>query len=102
MPLPVHTVEIIDGGAPLSNPDRLKLVMLFGVANAAGGGAGAAVTTPISGIQLPPNYFVDIELSQDATYFITGKTQTGFNVVMNPRLAANTLAAGTFNIKIFA
>jgi hypothetical protein len=45
-------------------------------------------------------YAVDIELSQDATHYITGKSSAGFTVNIQPRLAANTLAAGTFNAKL--
>jgi hypothetical protein len=33
---------------------------------------------------------------------VTSKTLTGFSVVLNPRLAANTLAAGTFDVLIVA
>lgn len=97
---PVHTVEVLNGSSSLSNPDRVKLLMQFAVANAAGGSAGAAVTTAITGLELPANYMVDVEPGQDATWYIASKTQSGFSVVMNPRLAANTLAAGSFNVRV--
>lgn len=98
MGLPVHTVELLNGSAPLSNPDRVKLAHLFAVANASGA-ASAAVTTAVSGLDLPANYFVDIECNQNVFVTITNKTQSGFNVVMTP-LTGVAVAAGTFNVKI--
>lgn len=97
---PVHTVDVI-GGSNVSMKDRIIVGKLEGIANAAGGGAGLSVTTAVS-MTLPTNYTVLAEMSQDATYYITSKTTTGFNVVMNPRLAANTLASGSFNVVILS
>ena len=59
---------------------------------------GASVTTAITGLTLPANsnYGVIVTPNQDAVAYVTSKTTTGFSVVLNPRLAANTLAAGTF------
>lgn len=94
----LHTIEMIDGGSPTAQPDRLKVLLEFAVATGAGAGAGDAVTTAISGVTLPANYIVLAEMDQDATWYTSNKTQTGFDIVMNPRLAANTLAAGTINI----
>ena len=47
------------------------------------------------------NYSVFVGgLSQDATAYVTGKAVGGFNVVLEPRLAANTLAVGTFDVVV--
>ena len=97
MPIPIHAIEFADGGAP-SLSDKAVAAVLVGVANAAGGGAGAAVTTAVSfGSQLPPNYTVHVTPSQPAMVSVTGKTSTGFNVVLTP-LATVTLSAGTFDV----
>jgi len=99
MPIPVHTVEVPDG-LFLQTSDRLVLGTLNGVANLAGGGAGQSVATAITGMNLPPKYQVIVEPGQDATWWITAKTAAGFTVNLVPRLAANTLAAGTFNVTV--
>lgn len=101
---PVHSVEMIDGSKQ-SRQDRLLVGMQSGVANLAGGGAGASVVTAVSFAgkpNLPANYTVVVNPGQDATWFVSGKTATGFNVTLNPRLAANTLAAGAFDVAVFA
>lgn len=96
-----HTVSAPDGAKPQLG-DRIVLGSIIGQANAAGSGAGAAVTVPISGLKLPPNYAVAVNPGQDATWFVSAKTQSGFTVTLNPRLAANTLAAGTIDVIITA
>jgi hypothetical protein len=96
----LHTVEMLNGSSPLSNPDRVKMVLLLGVANVAGA-ASAAVTTAITGLDLPANYIVDVECNQDVFVTITNKTNSGFNVVMTP-LTGVAVAAGTFNVRVMA
>lgn len=72
----------------------------WGVANGAGA-AGATVSVNVTAPDniLPPSgqYFVSVELAADYTYFITAKSGTGFTVNIQPRLAANLVAAGAFN-----
>lgn len=98
----IHTIEVPEGALQgLSQKGRLLVANLPGLANAVGGGAGASVVTAVSGLKnLPANYSVVVNPGQDATWFVSGKTSTGFNVTLNPRLAANTLAAGTFDVLI--
>jgi hypothetical protein len=105
MGLDVHTIEVKAGSAQTAQQDRLAYWTQYGVANVAGGGAGAAVTTAVAvpaaaGLPSNGNYIVDVEASQDCTCYVSSKTATGFNVTLTPRLAANTLAAGTFNVQI--
>ena len=103
MPHPVHTVVVPDGAMQgLANPGQLVIGVLKGIANVVGGGAGLAVTTAITGLKLPASYTVLVQPNQDATAFVTSKTATGFSVTLTPRLAANTLAAGTFDVVIVA
>ncbi|WP_186095684.1 hypothetical protein [Burkholderia gladioli] len=102
MGLPIHTVEMLPGSNPTAQPDRVAVALLTALATVAGSGAGAAVTTTVTGLSLPPTYNVQVTPNQDAVAYVTSKTQTGFSVVLNPRLAANTLAAGTVDIAIFA
>lgn len=96
-----HTVSAPDGAKPQLN-DRAILGSIIGVANGVGGGAGAAVTVAVGGLKLPPKYAVVVNPGQDATWFVSAKTATGFNVTLTPRLAASTLAAGTFDVVITA
>lgn len=100
MSLDLHTISLIDGAQPVRK-DRIFFGIYPAVANAAGGGAGQAVTTAVA-LKLPPSYCVVVQPTQDVTWYITGKTAAGFNVVMTPRLAATTLAAGTFDVLIYA
>jgi hypothetical protein len=105
MGLPIHTIEVMSGSAPTQQQDRLKYWTQYGLANVVGGGAGLAVVTAVAvpaaaGLPANGNYIVDVEASQDCTAFVSSKTATGFNVTLTPRLAANTLAAGTFNVQI--
>lgn len=101
MGIDVHTVDQLDG-SNFNRQDRVIAGMQSGVANAVGGGAGAAVTTSVSFANLPANYTVVVNPGQDATWYVNNKTSSGFDVVLTPRLAANTLAAGTFDVLVFA
>ena len=105
MPKQVHAIEFADSSAGPTQSDRVKQWTAFAVANVAGGSAGAAVAVAVAvpavaGLPASGAYFVDVELGQDATYYITGKSATGFTVNLLPRLAANTLAAGSFNVNV--
>ena len=98
MSLQIHDLEVPDGAAGFRNKDRIVIGAAFGAANAAGSGAGAAVTVAVTGLKnLPANYAVLVNPGQDATWYISAKTNTGFTINLLPRLAANTLAAGTID-----
>lgn len=102
MPFPVHTVEFADG-SQFSQSDRLTLFTAYNVANAAGSGAGASVTVPISVPSgLPASYGVSVTPSQACFDAVTSKTQTGFNIVLTPTGSGVTLAAGTLDVIVFA
>lgn len=65
--------------------------------------AGQGASLAISGINLPAVYQVQIgDLGQDAIAYTTNRTQQGFTLNINPRLAGNTLAAGKVDIAILA
>lgn len=98
----VHTVSAVPGAQRLALGDRLQVGLLNAVANAAGGSAGAAVAVAITGLTLPAKYVVLVSASQNAGYYITGKTSSGFTVNLFPGNPANTLGAGTFDVAIFA
>lgn len=103
MGVPIHTIDVI-AGAP-GQQDRLSVAHLPSQANLVGGGAGLSVVTAVAmpaGVSLPAKYTVLVNPGQDATWFVSGKTSTGFNVTLFPRLAANTLAAGTFDCLVIA
>lgn len=102
MPFPLHTLEVPDGAFGFGQKGRALIGAGLGVANAAGGAAGSAVTVVVSGLKnLPPAYGVIVQPGQDATWFISGKTSTGFTINLLPRLAANTLASGTVDWFLF-
>ena len=105
MPFDQHTVETPQGCDKPALSDRRIIGTIIGVANGAGAGAGASVTTAISGLALPEDYAVIVLPSQDAVAYVpddSTRTQFGFHVVLNPRLAANTLSEGTFDVLIVA
>lgn len=98
----IHTVSLPAQSDPLSQEDRVVLLVKKALANAAGSGAGAAVTIAVTGLQLPASYVVQAMPSQDATIWISGRSQTGFTINLAPRLAANTLASGTVDVLVLA
>jgi len=102
MAFDIHTIDVKKVSTPLAQPDRLGFIMQTGVANVAGGSAGASVVTAVAINDLPASatYNVQVTPNQDARAFVSGKTQTGFNVTLIPGSAANTLAAGTFDLLI--
>lgn len=96
MAFELHTVEVPNGGYGFASKDRIIHAGASGVVNVIGGGAGQAVTVVVSGlVGLPANYGVLVNPGQDATWWVDTKTSTGFTIHLLPRLAANTLAAGT-------
>lgn len=95
----LHTLD----GTSAAFTDRVIVGYQIGVANVAGSGAGAAVMTAVTFAEsLPSSYAVFVAPNQDAVAYVSSKTTSGFNVVMNPRLAANTLAAGAFDLLLVA
>ena len=97
----VHTVGI-KMGSDQAQEDVLIVGQNANIANLAGASAGASVTTAVVFKDLPPVYGVNVTANQDAVCYVTNKTATGFNVVMNPRLATNTLAIGLFDVLLTA
>ena len=96
-----HAIELKKGSQNANN-DGIVMGIQPNIANAAGGAAGAAVVTAVAFANLPANYAVNVTPGQDATAFVSGKTASGFNVTLTPRLATNTLAAGTFDVTVLA
>lgn len=97
MSLNQHSIAILPPSIP-SQLDRLVVGFLPNVANVIGSAAGASVTTAVALKDLPAKYSVIVTPSQDAVAYVSAKTTSGFNVVLSPRLAANTLAVGTFDV----
>lgn len=71
---------------------------------------GAVTVTPANGalcsfdvaLLLPAAYAVQATPSQDATCWISNKTQTGFTVNVAPRLASAALVAGSIDLMLAA
>lgn len=102
MSFDLHTMEVPDGGYGFNQKGRALIACGIGVPNAVGGGAGAAVTVVVSNLKnLPANFGVLVNPGQDATWSVGSKTSTGFTITLNPRLAANTLAAGAVDWFLF-
>ena len=97
----VHTVEVPNGFVPLNNPDRVLLGRLS-VAIVAGAAASDSVVTNVTGLDLPPSYAAFALPEQDAVAFVTAKTNSGFTLTVNPRLATETVASGNVDVLIFA
>ena len=96
----VHTLAIV-GGSTNARQDKLVAALKGNVANVIGAGAGLSVVTAVAfANELPTGYTVQVTPNQDAVAFVTNKTSTGFDVTLSPRLAANTLAAGTFDVTV--
>lgn len=103
MAIQKHDLQVLDSPTSPTFTDRVIIGQQLGVANAAGGGAGLSVTTVVTFPEpLPANYTVFTQSYQDCTTYVTAKTTFGFSVVQTPRLAANTLAAGTFDVLVIA
>jgi hypothetical protein len=102
VPLDFHTLELTDGSTPTNRSDRLVVAFLPGVANAAGAGAGDAVTVAVSGLSLPASYNVQVEPSQPAITSVSEKTVGGFTVTLTPPTSSITLAAGSNDVMVFA
>jgi hypothetical protein len=101
MAIDVHTIATGTGSGFLRT-DRVMTWFFPATANTIGGGAGSAVTVAITG-DFPSKYAVFVDgFSQDATAYVTAKTSAGFTVNLLPRLAANTLAVGTFDVLVIA
>ncbi len=98
----VHSISVADASDPLSSADRLEMVLKKAVAYGAGSGAGASVAVAVSGLRLPASYAVFVGSSADATAYVTNQTNSGFTLNVSPRLAANTLAAGSMSLLILA
>lgn len=97
-----HIIERAGGSDAPAFQDRHVIGVQCDVPNLIGGGAGQTVTTAVTFVGLPAKYSVHVTPNQDATVYVTTKTATGFNVVLAPRLAVSTLAAGTFDVYVVA
>lgn len=103
MSIDVHTVDLMGPltgvTSSFSRTDRVLMGLNLAIANVAGGSAGASVTTALTG-SLSGTYGVFVSCSADVVASVTSKTVSGFNVVLEPRLATETIAAGTFDVLI--
>ena len=99
----VHTVSLVTGSAN-NRLDRMITYYSNAIASTAGSGAGASVTIAVtfSGAELPSTYTAVATPNVNATVAITGKSNTGFNVVLTPVVATSTLAAGTFDVIVLS
>lgn len=96
----MHTILLrrIDGLAE----DRKLFASIPMQDTPAGGNPGAEVILDITSLEdMPVSYSVVAMPDQDAVCFATNKTATGFTLNINPRLASETLVAGTVDILIF-
>lgn len=64
--------------------------------------AGEPAVLAFTGLNLPANYAVLCNPQQDATWYASSKTSSGFKVTLNPRLAGSSLAAGNIDVMVFA
>jgi hypothetical protein len=98
-----HLIEVRDPQAGSDFLDRVIVGQKLGVANAAGGGAGANVATVVTFTEpLPTNYTVVVQPGQSATWWISNKISFGFTVNLTPNPSSATLAAGSFDVTVLA
>jgi hypothetical protein len=103
MGIDVRVIEQIGNTSNFARTDRVFLAAYPKAANPAASGAGASVQVSFSGLELPANYSVIVSgLSQAAIPTVTGRTNTGFNVVLNPLSGSVNLAIGTFDVVLVA
>ncbi len=102
MSLDYHTLTALPGAAPAQS-DRVAIGIMPNVANVAGAAAGDTVSTTVNvNGNLPADYVVNVTPNQAAFVSVTNKTQTSFDVVLTPTVSTATIAAGTFDVTIFA
>lgn len=87
------TTASVSGGTPTTP----AVPGAVAITSAAGQGSAVDIAQ-----NLPGKFSVAVAPSEDCTSWITNKSNTGFTVNFAPRLAANTLAAGTFDLTISA
>jgi hypothetical protein len=76
---------------------------LFRVSNPAGALPGATVQVVVDfGEPLPGTFGAVVTPRQPATAFISNVTANGFTANITPLLASTTLAAGTFDVFVYA
>jgi hypothetical protein len=103
MGIDVHPIEQIGNTSNFARTDRIFVAAFPQTPNVAGSGAGASVTTAFSGLELPATYSVIVSgLTQAAFVTVTGRTHTGFSVVLTPTAAGVTLAIGAFDCLVVA
>jgi hypothetical protein len=95
-----HLISMLDGSSG-DFSDRVIAGLQLGVPNAAGSGEGATVSTVVTFPEpLPPSFTVLVQCNQDAVAYVTSKTTFGFTVNIAPRLATETIAAGSFDVTV--
>jgi hypothetical protein len=96
--------HIIHDHGGFGDTQSVRMAQAVNVANLIGGGAGQSIVTAVAFAAPMPDatYSVQVTPHQDAVAFVTAKTVSGFNVTLTPRLAADTLAAGTFDVLVTA
>lgn len=103
MAIAKHRASVLDSPTAAQFTDKLLFAQQLSVANVIGGGAGQNVATVVTFPEaLPAGYQVLVGTNQDCVAYVTARTTFGFTVNLTPRLAANTLAAGTFDVLVIA
>jgi hypothetical protein len=103
MGIDVRTIEQIGNTSNFARTDRIFLAAYPQTANPAAAGEGDSVTVAFTELELPATYSVIVSgLSQEAIPTVTGRSHTGFNVVLNPLTGSITLASGTFDCLVVA
>lgn len=82
------------------NTFRQNFARYAGIANAAGGSAGAAVTTTLEfSDELPDTDYIALVIaSQACCASFANKAVGSVDIVLTPKNAADTLSAGTFDV----
>ena len=101
MGIAVHTVEFVNGSNGFSRTDRVFMGLMT-VPYAAGGSAGASVSATAIVGDLPATAQFFFSDSADVTSFIASNVSGTLTITVEPRLASETVAAGSVGLLIVA
>jgi hypothetical protein len=102
MGLDIHTIAVPGGMMGYANSDRV-ILGLETVAYSAGTAAGDSVTVDVTFTEpLPTTFQVFFAPQADVTAYASSPTAMGFTLNIQPRLATETIAAGSIGLLIVA
>ena len=97
----VHNIGVIGGSGP-SLSDQIIIAKLQVTVAADSTPGEANVTAVAFSESIPTPYNVIVTGPEDTTHWVADKTAAGFNLHVSPRLAANQIAGGAYDVTVIA